>query len=381
MSLFGHLLNTSPAPPGVRGDSIASHPFDGPDTEPLLWFRVTFGPRIALRAGPSKSARTVGCLKVDEVVAVSELQDGWGRLASQELPLRATPGNHEAWALIDGTSIGLGPLLQPLEGRFTAAKAVAGAKTRLHDGLCLYLNLTRRSDRRSNMESLFAPHDWLRAAMTRIPSVDGQDLSWPQLVREGLFSQEAWDVARTAESEGQPTIGHEPGSFSAHLTLGGCGCALSHGRAWRALVNSDRSWALILEDDLTAICKNFDEELHRVLLELPESWNMCYLGFHTGRLLPPGVHFEGPLQALARHHGWLPGLWGYLVSRAFARRLLQEAFPLWAQVDTIVGHIATRDIGSYAVPNLQFLLFSPPSEASRDTDVQTFPDDMRRGDR
>mmetsp|Transcript_87574 Transcript_87574/g.272411 ORF Transcript_87574/g.272411 Transcript_87574/m.272411 type:complete len:325 (+) Transcript_87574:109-1083(+) len=253
MSLFGHLLNTSPAPPGVRGDSIASYPFDGPDTEPLLWFRVTFGPRIALRAGPSKSARTVGCLKVDEVVAVSELQDGWGRLASQELPLRATPGNHEAWALIDGTSIGLGPLLQPLEGRFTAAKAVAGAKTRLHDGLCLYLNLTRRSDRRSNMESLFAPHDWLRAAMTRIPSVDGQDLSWPQLVREGLFSQEAWDVARTAESEGQPTIGHEPGSFSAHLTLGGCGCALSHGRAWRALVNSDRSWALILEDDLTAI--------------------------------------------------------------------------------------------------------------------------------
>mmetsp|Transcript_47949 Transcript_47949/g.138784 ORF Transcript_47949/g.138784 Transcript_47949/m.138784 type:complete len:402 (+) Transcript_47949:122-1327(+) len=366
---FGGLL-------GARQDDEATY-----YTESLDWFRVIFSPRVALRSMPSAQARTVGCLKVGEVFGAEELMDGWARLARRELPFRTTEEQQEAWVLIDGTSRGLGPLLQPLEDQREAVRLAAGDMARLREGMCVFINLDRRLDRRRSMESLAAPHNWLRTAMMRLPAVDGRSLSWPELLEEGLFSQEACNDSLRAERDGVATLANWNKEFSAHLTMGGCGCALSHRRAWRALVNSDSPWALVLEDDLTQVCRDFDAELDRVLEALPEDWDVCYLGFHTGlhagRVLAPGARFVGPPQVLMKGHGWLPGLYGYLITRSFAKFLLQEAFPMYAQVDTVMGFILTHRGHGYAVPPAEFLLYSPPTEASRDTDIQTFPDDMK----
>jgi len=211
--------------------------------------------------------------------------------------------------------------------------------------------------------------------------VDGRSLSWPQLLDDNLFSEEAFNDATRAEREGLATIGYAPKTCSAHLTMGGCGCALSHRRAWRALVNSDSLWALILEDDLTQVCRDFDAELDGVLKALPEDWDACYLGYHTGsqsaRVLPQGSHFDGTVHVLAKRTGWLPGLYGYLITRTFAKYLLQEAFPMYAQVDTVMGLVLSRRGSGFSLPANEFLLYSPPTEVSRDTDVQTFPEDMK----
>mmetsp|Transcript_27858 Transcript_27858/g.86749 ORF Transcript_27858/g.86749 Transcript_27858/m.86749 type:complete len:404 (-) Transcript_27858:18-1229(-) len=374
------LLSSPPGvEPGARGrkEEVTYY------TESLQWFRVVFSPRVALRSMPSTQARTIGCLKHGEVFAAEEVLDGWARLAQRDLPFRVNDGQREAWALIDGTSRGLGPLLQPLEDQREATRLAAGARPRLQEGTCLFINLDRRDDRREHLEALVAPHTWLRTAMTRLPAVDGRGLSWPELLEEGLFTEEAESEAMHAERDGRATIGYAPRTCSAHLTLGGCGCALSHRRAWRALVNSDRPWALILEDDLTVVCRDFDDELDRVLEALPEDWDVCYLGYHTGlhgaRVLPQGDHFSGTVQSLAKRNAWLPGLYGYILSRTFAKYLLQEAFPLYAQVDTVVGCILSRRGNGFAVPAVEFLLYSPPTEASRDTDIQTFPEDMGAG--
>lgn len=241
----------------------------------------------------------------------------------------------------------------------------------------MFINLDRRPDRRRAMEALAAPHRWLHTAMERLPAVDGRALSWRQLLDEGLFSQEAFDASQQAEREKRATIGPTPSLCSPHLTLGGCGCALSHRRAWQSLVNSSSRWALLLEDDLSQICDRFDEELQRVLGALPFGWELCYLGFHTGRLLPRGRRFTGPLVRLGDEGTWLAGLWGYLISRAGAQRLLELALPMGAQVDTVVGCLVADGAHGYAVPDGQFLLFSPPTERTKDTDVQTFPKDMR----
>lgn len=350
-------------------------------TESLDWFRVIFNPRVALRSMPSAQARMVGCLKCDEVFAAEELADGWARLARRELPYRTQEDLQEAWVLIDGTSKGLGRLLQPLEDQREAVRLAAGERARLREGACLLINLERRTDRRLNLETLAAPHTWLRTAMVRLPAVDGRELAWPELLEQGLFTEEAWSDSTRAESDGVSTIGYAPKSCSTHLTLGGCGCALSHRRAWSFLADSDSPWALILEDDLTQVCRDFDDELDRVLAALPEDWDVCYLGYHTGlshgRVLPPGANFSGQVQLVAKHNGWLPGLWGYLIARSFAKHLLKEAFPMCAQVDTVMGSILTRKGKGFALLAQEFLLYSPPTEVSRDTDVQTFPEDMK----
>lgn len=110
-----------------------------------------------------------------------------------------------------------------------------------------------------------------------------------------------------------------------------------------------------------------------MLKALPKTWEVCYLGFHTGDMLQPGNNFEGKLIPLRDPRMWLAGLWGYLVSRRGADRLLREAFPISMQIDALVGKLLHKYLmGGYAVPPGEFLLFSPPTEDSRDTDVQTF---------
>jgi len=108
---------------------------------------------------------------------------------------------------------------------------------------------------------------------------------------------------------------------------------------------------------------------------------VCYLGYHTGlsggRILQPGAHVSGEMQMLGVHNAWLPGLYGYLVTRPFAKFLLQEAFPMYAQVDTVVGCLLSRQAKGFALPAREFLVYAPPTEVSRDTDVQTFPEDMK----
>mmetsp|Transcript_45838 Transcript_45838/g.130870 ORF Transcript_45838/g.130870 Transcript_45838/m.130870 type:complete len:1393 (+) Transcript_45838:130-4308(+) len=277
-------------------------------------------------------------------------------------------------AIVNGSAAGQPPTVSAGKA---AAKDTLDANSKLQHGICLFINLDRRADRKQRMEELFAPHKWLSSTAKRLSAVDKNELEWSKLVSDRLITQTAQRTAARAEREKRATIGARPHECSEHLTLGGCGCALSHRKAWQTLVDSNSRWALILEDDLTKICENFDEELERVFAELPGDWGMCYLGFHGGKVLRPGRHFQGPLRELCQLEGWLPGLYGYLITKSCARYLQKSAFPLAAQVDTVVGCLVQQRAGTFVVPETEFLLFSPPTEESGDTDVQTFPKDLK----
>lgn len=264
----------------------------------------------------------------------------------------------------------------PLSSPVDASSSNEVHRLGLSDGVCFCLNLDRRSDRWQRIEALVASHSWLRTSMVRVPAVDGRELEWPRLVCERLVSPEAELQAQRASRLRQATLGMTRGQRSCHLTLGACGCALSHREAWHRLVDSEARWAIILEDSVMAICHSFDRELAAVFEQLPAEWEVCYIGFHTGQLLPEQRGFTGPLIRLRSEDGWVPGLWGYLVSKAGAESLLAQTVPLLAQIDTVVGGIAAAGGCSFAVPPGQFLVYSQLTEESRDTDVQTFLEDM-----
>lgn len=83
------------------------------------WYRVTHT-RIWVRAAPSMSAQKLGCLNHRDVVAVTSVtasSERWVRLHEFEHNfLHATP-TQGAYALVDGTSLGLGVLLEPIHER------------------------------------------------------------------------------------------------------------------------------------------------------------------------------------------------------------------------------------------------------------------------
>merc|ERR1711924_555773 len=125
---------------------------------------------------------------------------------------------------------------------------------------------------RVKMENLFKPHPWLNSKYQRMSAVDGKTLSWEQLQADGYFTDKAEEFTQLCERMELATV------KSTHLTMGGCGCALSHLKAWEALVNSpdDIQWALIFEDDVSHLTENFDIEFESVLRTLPDGWNICY---------------------------------------------------------------------------------------------------------
>lgn len=67
-----------------------------------------------VRASPDVSAKAVGQHPCGTVVEVDEVRDGWALLSDTSEPQRTTSPTGECWMLIDGRTIGLGQLLQPL---------------------------------------------------------------------------------------------------------------------------------------------------------------------------------------------------------------------------------------------------------------------------
>ena len=79
-------------------------------------YRVAHAPFVFVRAAPSTDAEVLSMLDVGACVSVDALCRGWVRTAT--LPCaRALPDSKPragGWVLVDGASLGLGALLEPV---------------------------------------------------------------------------------------------------------------------------------------------------------------------------------------------------------------------------------------------------------------------------
>lgn len=279
-------------------------------------------------------------------------------------------------------------------------------------GLLLYLNLDRRPDRRAKMEALAAAPGLrdLGVPLRRISAVDGASLgTWAGLVEARQVSAQAAEVAEKCEVSGYKTLDHRQHVFSPHLTRGAVGCALSFRLAWEALLEAEGApYALILEDDVEEVCPCLAREIETLLKSLPENWHMCFLGYHAAdpRLLrgpPLSGGCVGFMEASKAPNGNVTGNYAMLVSYQGAEMLRKACFPLELQLDVAFSvfynplsfkavfeqwHGSLRRAGitvptpwapkapprkvrAFAVNEHEFLVLSPLSQESGDTDIQT----------
>ncbi|BBL77335.1 lipooligosaccharide biosynthesis protein LpsA (plasmid) [Methylomagnum ishizawai] len=190
------------------------------------------------------------------------------------------------------------------------------------------VNLARSSERRAHI------HRHLQALglpFEIVPAIDGATLGPADLAT-------VYDPRQAVASLGR------------ELTPGEIGCALSHLRLYRRMVDEDIEAALILEDDAQpgpALCR-----LLAARADLPDDWEVVML-----------YHVDGQLSRWGRRH-WVPGYrigrfahpafstLGYLVRRGAALKLLAQTLPLRAPIDHWTGGSLAAGLRLYGVDPL-----------------------------
>jgi GR25 family glycosyltransferase involved in LPS biosynthesis len=122
-------------------------------------------------------------------------------------------------------------------------------------------------------------------------------------------------------------------------TPGGVGCYLSHTTLWKKLVDSDKEYAMIFEDD-AVIPLNFVHQFQSAIKDielLPKKPDVWYFSGPTkwyyeskGKALP---HTENRNQNGPWVTSYCSTFTGYLISKNGAKLLLERAFPIDMHVD------------------------------------------------
>jgi len=135
----------------------------------------------------------------------------------------------------------------------------------------------------------------------------------------------------------------------------------SHRRAWADAAEAAEEHTLVLEDDVS-LPASFGTWLALGFAELPSDYHLAFVGVSaTPRARTHSAHLLRPDEDDPNGQAVL-GMWGYLVSRAGARRLLELSARAaggkrsFQPVDLFVSH---------RLRQLRVFVFSPPDELAR----------------
>lgn len=114
-------------------------------------------------------------------------------------------------------------------------------------------------------------------------------------------------------------------------------CALSHRKAIKTFLDSDASYAVVLEDD-AVFDPNFNEGI-RELTEHLQGWEAAKLFTDDGKLYPICPPFEGAVvqPCFPKKLPWVAV--GYLYSRKAAQELYDGFRSFWLAADAHIGRI------------------------------------------
>lgn len=186
-----------------------------------------------------------------------------------------------------------------------------------------YINLAHRTDRdknvREQVKKIFPDEKKMNDILERIDGVYGNKLDIPNLPSD-LITDEG---KKEAVSKILPLY--------TPLTKGAIGCALSHRKAYKKIIDDNLNSALILEDDIT-IDPQFMEKIRTILEKCPSDYDILFLGYHKGSLF----YLQGKINDSISKSSMVYGLFGYIVTNKGARKLM-NIFPITKQIDTEIS--------------------------------------------
>jgi GR25 family glycosyltransferase involved in LPS biosynthesis len=130
---------------------------------------------------------------------------------------------------------------------------------------CYYINLEHRLDRKANIERQMQTLDLAKKTF-RYKAVEGAFVNAEKFKGDLLSERGIDDLSSNACKV-----------WGLSLTQGALGLILTHINIYNEIILNDKNF-LIIEDDVR-IAENVDSELKKVLLELPDNFDICYLGY------------------------------------------------------------------------------------------------------
>jgi GR25 family glycosyltransferase involved in LPS biosynthesis len=160
------------------------------------------------------------------------------------------------------------------------------------------------------------------------------------------------------------------------MTRGGVGCALSHWKIYKKMIDDQIDTALILEDDININVNDrgdFMRRLEHIVSTAPDGFDAIYVGY-SGKM-----NYYGERDGIFRKANRVYGTFGYVITKACAIKML-NMFPVSEQIDTVLSNYFDKPSNSnpddrivaYIVDSSERLVFSDPSSANSQygTDIQ-----------
>jgi len=126
------------------------------------------------------------------------------------------------------------------------------------------------------------------------------------------------------------------------ITQGAVGCILSHLTLWNILLHQPEDEFLIVEDDIK-LCDDFYEKFAKFKLELPEDWQIAYVGY----ILSYGEDIKNATQVSDNVVICAPMCThAYMVKKSALKTLIETNQLAWSPLDI--------QIGSRSLPKLKY---------------------------
>lgn len=175
----------------------------------------------------------------------------------------------------------------------------------------LVINLDRRYDRWLNFLDQAKNSSLINKYHKRISAIDGKDLTNNDFTQY-VLTEGYNDIISSKETKG------------LYLSRGAIGLAMTY---YRICENCIRP-VILLEDDIV-ILKQFDKVFAQAFMELPEDWDILYLGWCQSpnlKIIPITEHINSISGQVNGTHGWM-------INPLSAKKIL-NIFPLRYQIDT-----------------------------------------------
>lgn len=164
------------------------------------------------------------------------------------------------------------------------------------------------------------------------------EIKWPVEFFEGIHG-ESFGLKSTI-----PNYDKLPGR-EYFITQGAVGCLLSHLMLWNVLIHQPEEEFLILEDDVK-LCDDFTERYEKFRAELPDDWQMAYLGY----LIPGGSYGEGITHVSENIIICKPVCThAYMVKKSALKTLIETNQLAWSPLDIQIIERSLPKLKYYAI--------------------------------
>jgi glycosyl transferase family 25 len=191
------------------------------------------------------------------------------------------------------------------------------------------INMEKNKDRLDHFTKIYAESDLRNIPYTIFPAIVGKDLELEKYVTPKTYKQ-----IMTSELLRKRNTHYE-------LSIGAVGCYLSHLHIYKKIIESDKKYGLIFEDDVS-FDPNFLSKLSTGLTMIPDDWDLLMCGIFC-------LDCETFPNYLKVGKFW--GAHAYVIKKESARKLYNELNKLISrQIDGDIEFlIKTNKINVYAI--------------------------------